>query len=386
MSLKSQTGEPDSLFSRRLHASMANGSLRSLRLDNPELIDFTSNDYLGLARSEQLFRYIQDRIEPDSGPINGSTGSRLLSGNSKLAEDTEAELTSVFNAEASLLFNSGYVANLAVLSTVPQRNDTILYDELAHACMKDGARLSNARHWSFRHNDLDELGNKLSRATGNVFVAVESVYSMDGDFAPLQALVELTEKYRATLVVDEAHSTGIVGPAGGGLAVALGLQERIGIRIYTFGKAMGVHGACVSGSHALKQYLINFARPFIYTTALPMHSIVSISSAFHFLRDNPGLQETLRERIASFKIGMIGNLQTVESESAIQCIIVPGNERVKSASEYLNTRGFDVRPILSPTVPIGKERLRICLHTFNSPEEIRQLRDVLSTMTMEQLI
>jgi 8-amino-7-oxononanoate synthase len=386
MDSESQTRELDDLLNRRLHASLTHGALRSLQVASPGLIDFTSNDYLGLARSEKLFQLIQDRLIERPGPINGSTGSRLLSGNSELAEQTETELTSVFNGEAALLFNSGYTANLAVLATIPQRNDTILYDELAHACMKDGARLSHARHWSFKHNDLSDLEIKLNKATGSVFVAVESVYSMDGDLAPLQQLVELTGRYGATLMVDEAHSTGAFGPGGAGLGVALGLENKIGIRIYTFGKAMGVHGACVIGSRALREYLINYARPFIYTTALPMHSILSISSAFRFLRDNLGLQDTLKERIALFKQRLTGTIEKVDSESAIQCIIIPGNERVKSAAAYLKNHGFDIRPILSPTVPVGRERIRICLHAFNSMQEVKQLAEVLNSMRIEQII
>ena len=238
----------DSILQARLAATNSKGSLRSLKIMDPALIDFTSNDYLGLARSKSLFEETQSRLQLLSIHSNGATGSRLLSGNSLLVEETEAELARLFRCEETLIFNSGYVANLAVLATLPQRNDTILYDEYAHACMKDGTRLSAAKHWPFRHNDLVDLESKIKKATGNIFIAVESIYSMDGDECPLAQLVELTDRYGATLILDEAHSTGNLGPNGAGVAIAQELAHRIGVRIYTFGKAMRAHGACVAGS------------------------------------------------------------------------------------------------------------------------------------------
>lgn len=359
----------ESMLQLRLAATKAKGSLRSLKIMDPSMIDFTSNDYLGLARSKSIFEEVQSRLQLQPIHYNGATGSRLLSGNTKVVEETEVELARLFKSDETLIFNSGYVANLAVLSTLPQRNDTILYDEYAHACMKDGARLSAARHWSFRHNDLNDLESKLKKATGHIFVAVESIYSMDGDACPLLQLVELTDRYAATLILDEAHSTGTFGPDGAGISVAQGLEHRIGIRVYTFGKAMGAHGACVAGSMALRQSLINYARPFIYTTALPAHSLVSISSSFRYLKAHLTLQKDLEKKVALF------TKQTgwTTGTTAIQSVIYPGNESVKRIAQRLQDNGFDVRPILSPTVPAGKERIRICLHTYNTDEEIIRL-------------
>ncbi len=350
-----------------------NDSLRQLKIvDN--LIDFSSNDYLGLARSKELFEMIKNesgRIRP---PYNGATGSRLLSGNSELAEEVENGLANIFHSDKTLLFNSGYSANLAVLSSLPQRGDTIIYDELAHTCIKDGARLSLASRFSFRHNDLDDLEEKIKRAKGSIFVAIESIYSMDGDECPLEELVALAQRYNAKIIVDEAHSTGSYGENGSGLCVQKELASKIDVRIYTFGKAMGVHGACVAGDETLINYLVNFARPFIYTTAMPPHSLIAVNCAFKFLSQKAELQLTLQRKLEFF-LRSIKNvhLKRIESHSAIQSIVIPGNTAAKKLAEYLQQKNYDCRPILSPTIKEGSERVRICLHAFNTEDEIRGL-------------
>jgi 8-amino-7-oxononanoate synthase len=342
------------------------------------LIDFSSNDYLGLARSEKLFELIQKETDLIKPPSNGATGSRLLSGNSELAELVEKKLAAIFHSQRTLLFNSGYTANLAVFSSLPQRGDTIIYDELAHACIKDGARLSLATRFSFKHNDLSDLEEKIKRAKGNIFIAVESIYSMDGDESPLEELTVLAEKYNAAIILDEAHSTGSYGENGSGLGVQKKLENKIAVRIYTFGKAIGVHGACVSGSEVLINYLINFARPFIYTTAMPPHSLIAIQCAFDFLQDNIDRQKILQSKIKLFLHGFEKiNLKRVNSQSPIQNVVVSGNEQVKKLAAYLQERKFDCRPILSPTVKAGTERIRICIHSFNSDEEINSLNTAL---------
>lgn len=362
-----------SALTKQLALREAEGIRRFLKADQRELIDFTSNDYLGLARSAELFQTIEQKVNDSVSKSNGATGSRLLSGNSDYAEQVENKLASIFKSEATLLFNSGYAANLGVLSSLPQRGDTILYDELSHACMKDGARLSLAKRFNFRHNDLHDLESKIKLATGRIYIAVESIYSMDGDQCPLNELVALAEKYEAVIILDEAHSTGVLGDKGVGLAVSLGLENKIDIRIYTFGKGMGIHGACVAGSSTLKNYLINFARPFIYTTALPPHSLISIECAFDFISQNISLQEVLNKKVEHFlhELGRIGEVSA--SKSSIQSVLIGGNQNTKKVAINLQEKGFDVRPILSPTVPKETERLRICLHTFNTDEEISRL-------------
>ncbi|RAV98271.1 aminotransferase class I/II-fold pyridoxal phosphate-dependent enzyme [Pseudochryseolinea flava] len=368
-----------SWFEKKINERKENLLLRKLTVSEG-LIDFTSNDYLGLARSEELSRQIVLRMRDLGVHSNGATGSRLLSGNDAYTQTVERKLARIFKAEAALIFNSGYAANLAVLSSLPQRGDTILYDELSHACIKDGARLSLASRFSFRHNDLDDLEQKIRRAKGRVFVVVESIYSMDGDECPLIQLTTLANGYGASLIIDEAHSTGIVGESGNGLSVSIGVHEQFAARVYTFGKAMGIHGAVVVGSQLLIDYLINFSRPFIYTTALPPHSVVAIECAFDFLSKNIALQDALRNKINLFceQVASVDN--RTDSKSPIQTALYPGNENVKRAAQKVQAQNFDVRPILSPTVPVNAERLRICLHTFNTDDDIVALASLLKSM------
>jgi 8-amino-7-oxononanoate synthase len=364
---------------QKLEQHRQTGLLRTLKPENTRLADFTSNDYLGLARAQDLAGEIHNRLSRLALPPNGATGSRLLSGNSTYARDVEQKLAAIFKSENALIFNSGYSANLAVLSAVPQRHDTILYDELAHACIKDGARLSLAKHHSFKHNDLNDLELKIKRAQGQVFIAVESIYSMDGDVCPLTELTKLADTYGAAIILDEAHSTGVEGAHGSGLSTALGLHNSIAIRIFTFGKAMGIHGACVAGSSTLVEYLINTARPFIYTTALPPHSLVSIDCAFDYIKEHHQLQQTLKDNIKLFLSGM----GVITNRTASSSAIFPGNAQARHAAQQLQAQGFDVRPILSPTVPAGSERLRICLHTYNTSQEITALATALCQLAAQ---
>ena len=336
------------------------------------LIDFCSNDYLGFARSEKLKALVEAEISKYPDCLNGSGGSRLLSGNTVFAEELEQQIASFHQAEAGLIFNSGYNANLGLFASLPQRGDTIITDQLIHACIIDGARLSLANRYSFKHNDLDDLEKKLKHAKGNVYIAVESVYSMDGDEAPLLEIIRLTQKYNANLIVDEAHATGVFGA---GLVQSLNLQNQVFARTVTFGKALGSHGAIVLGSDNLRNYLINFARSFIYTTAPSFHQLVTTKMAYQLLQEAASTQNKLQNLIALFKKELQKQhvFQLIRSNSAIQSILVPGNTAAKQIADHLQKNGFDVRAILSPTVPIGKERLRICIHTFNTKEEVATL-------------
>ncbi|MBC7919839.1 MAG: pyridoxal phosphate-dependent aminotransferase family protein [Ferruginibacter sp.] len=372
---------------QRLDDRTAAGNRRQLTVAG-SLADFCSNDYLGLARSEALRQRIAARAQAMPLP-NGATGSRLISGNSAYALETEVALARLFRAESALLFASGYAANSAVLSVVPQAGDVVFCDQLIHASLREGARLSDAERRYFRHNDLDDLEEQLRGLRGNgfageIFVVAESVYSMDGDFGPLADLLGLGDRYDAHLVWDEAHSTGLWGEGGSGLACWLGLHDRIFARIYTFGKAMGGHGACVAGSRVLTDYLVNFARAFIYTTALPPHSLVSIRESFGFLAEHPTLQSEIGRKIRLFRATLAGGtlpgaMSEPEplSQSPIQILKVGGNEPTKALAHALQRAGFDVRPILAPTVRAGEERLRICLHVHNRDEEIIQLAGLL---------
>ena len=369
----------DNRWRLKLEERVSQGNLRSLKTTRG-MIDFVSNDYLGLARDQTLYELIKLRMEEVDIPNkNGAGGSRLLSGNSQLYEHLEAMLASIFKAESCLVFNSGYQANLAILASVPQKGDTIIYDQLSHVCLKEGAWLSKAESVMFAHNDLDDLERKLKNASGTRYIVIESVYSMDGDYSPLKEIIAMAEQYDAKIIVDEAHSTGVSGPDGAGWCVEQGQQDQIFARVYTFGKGMGVHGACIAGSKSLKDFLINFARPFIYTTALPMHSVVSIEQSFVYLSKHLYLQEELRRRIAIFRKEMqaivekTNKYQYHDSTTAIQPLIVPGNEFIKEVAAKVQNAGFDVRPILAPTVKKGAERLRISLHVHNTEEDIHAL-------------
>ena len=374
------------MLEQRLQERSEAGNLRQLSVERLG-IDFLSNDYLGMARNADLKKAIS-KCEAKATMVeklNGSTGSRLLSGNDRYAEDVEEQLSTFFLAPRSLIFNSGYTANLSLLSCVPQKDDTIICDQLIHASLIDGARLSYARRLSFRHNDLEDLEKKLRISEGQKYVVVETIYSMDGDDCPLTAVVELAERYNARVIVDEAHSTGLWGYRGNGLACKENLQDRIFARIYTFGKAMGIHGACICGSQQLIDYLINFARPFIYSTSMPMSHFAAIESAFKFI----GTQENERNRLfsnidffkKSFALLPDGCSTLLQaSDSAIQVIASEGNEYAKHLATQLRAQDLDVRAILSPTVAKGKERLRICLHSFNTENEIATLINALAQL------
>ncbi len=352
-------------------------ALRQLSVPSSDMIDFCSNDYLGLARNPELYQAIEKRYANLHLIQNGSGGSRLIAGNYLFYNQLEGKLSLLFRAKNVLIFNSGYAANTAILSAVPQRGDTIIYDEYIHASLKEGARLSFAQRFSFRHNDLNDLEKKLQVATGQPFVVAEAVYSMDGDMAPLRKILSLCKKYQAALIWDEAHSTGIWGKGGNGIACETEQQDEIFARIYTFGKGPGVHGACIAGSDVLIQYLINFARPFIYTTALPLHSLVSIEQSFEYTIRNPWLQKDIHTRIQFFRKQLaeypVLQKHFIDSQSPIQAIQIGGNAQTKAIARQLQQHGFDIRPILSPTIKEGEERLRICLHVFNTEEQIHVL-------------
>jgi 8-amino-7-oxononanoate synthase len=367
--------QAEKVLSEILQKREEQGLLRKLSIVNKR-IDFTSNDYLGFARSEELYRMIEEKTNVCEKRL-GSGGSRLLSGNSKEAEELESFLAKFYNSESSLLFNSGYDANVGLFSSVARKEDTILYDELVHASIHDGMRLSKADSFPFRHNDLTHLTERLNNSFGNIFVAVESVYSMDGDIVPLKEISDLCKKHNANLIVDEAHATGVFGK---GLVQNFKLENEVFTRVHTFGKAMGCHGAVVLGSDTLKKYLINYARSFIYTTALPLHSIISIECAHHFLEKSISIQNTLFDTISYFqkKIEASGINGWLNSKSAIQSLIVPGNKEVRQLCAKIQDKDMDVRPILSPTVAKGKERIRLCIHSYNTQEEIDLLFETIA--------
>lgn len=326
------------------------GNLRKLQIFD-HLIDFASNDYLGLSRSTLL---------KDNILHLGSTGSRLLTGNSKYAQDLEESIAGFHGYATGTLFNCGYMANLGLISSIAKENDTIIFDSQIHASMRDGIRLSRAKGYPFRHNDLEHLEARLKTHRG--FICIESIYSTDGSIAPLKEICALAKQYNAKLIVDEAHAVGVFGSQGKGL-----LTEPVFAKIVTFGKALGVHGAIVLGSSSLQQTLINFARPYIYTTALPHYALAAIKSSYELFPHMEEERKHLQQLICQLNL----------SSTTIQPLKIKGNSAVKKASEKLRAAGFDVRPLMSPTVQQGHESLRICLHAFNTNKELKGLQKCL---------
>lgn len=363
------------ILSHKLIQTKEKCVFRSLKTNYPS-IDFSSNDYLGFSTQGYLHQEVQ-LLEPSLKM--GSTGSRLISGNSVLFNEIENEIAQFHHAEAALIYNSGYDANLGLLSCVPQKGDLILSDELIHASLIDGIRLSFATHYKFKHNDVTSLKELITRhkdAFNEIYVVVESVYSMDGDSAPLIELATFCNQYNLHLIVDEAHAIGVFGGQGKGLCQELNMQDGCFARIYTYGKAMGCHGAAIVGSEELKKYLINFSRSFIYTTAMPEHSLLSIKAAYQLLNKTTEI-EKLRSNISYFNTKANSSSNFIKSESAMHCKLVAGNKQVQEAEEKLYQLDVFAKSIKSPTVKEGQERLRICLHSFNSKEEIDLLLSVI---------
>ena len=375
----------------KLESRNQKNSLRKLSLPN-NLIDFASNDYIGFAKSETIFNETHSYLIENKIIQNGATGSRLLSGNHIVYEEAENYIAKFHQVESALIFNSGYDANVGFFCTVPQKGDLILYDELSHASIRDGIQLSNAKSYKFKHNDFEDLERLIqnprpkTQDLTTIFIVTESVFSMDGDCPNLDELATLSNKYNCNLVVDEAHALGVFGnpevSGGEGLVQMLGLQDSVFARIVTFGKGLGCHGAAILGSQKLVNYLVNFARSFIYTTGLSPHSVATILVAYKHLETENKALEQLRNNINHFnqEKNILGlKPMFVRSKSAIQSAIIPGNQNVKAIANQLQEKGFDVKAILSPTVPEGQERLRFCLHSFNSKEEISEVLGLLST-------
>lgn len=375
------------ILSEKLKQRAEADSLRKLSVPGSQA-DFASNDYLGFSQSEEIFREAHNYLIENKITANGATGSRLITGNHNLYNTVEDFLCDFHQSESALIFNSGYDANVGFFSSVPQKGDVVLYDEYIHASIRDGLRLSNAGSFKFRHNNLDNLTELLQRHTKagiEVYVVTESVFSMDGDGLILDHLTDVCNAYNCRLVIDEAHAIGIFGFKGEGLVQSYGIEDDVFARIITFGKALGCHGAAILGPQQLKDYLVNFARSFIYTTALPAHSLAVVLASYNYLINNRKKHFSLGYNITFF-VQEVQRLQLghlfIQSASAIHCAIIPGNNKVKSIAQALQQKGYNVKPILSPTVPQGQERLRFCLHSFNTHQEISGVLTLLAAQAL----
>ncbi|KAK7187540.1 hypothetical protein DPSP01_003781 [Paraphaeosphaeria sporulosa] len=385
-------------FQSLLEKRHRNSTLRSLTTARNH-VDFSSNDFLSLTTNPALKTALLEEIQASERPL-GSGGSRLLDGNSTYAEDLEREICEFHNAEAGLLFNSGFDANAGFFACVPQKGDVVVYDELIHASVHDGMRLSRAEKTvPFRHNCVEDLRRVLSAFKSesplirdleaenrHVFVAVEAVYSMDGDVAPLQAIVDTVDEVLGPeagyVVIDEAHATGVLGKEGRGLVCELGLEKRVFARLHTFGKALGCNGAIILGSNLLRHYLINYARPLIYTTFMSYTSLAAIRASYAFL--SQGKTVPLASNLQSLIYTLFTRLKTVDSAAFTFLLSIPQVRpespifsiqlaEPKRLAKYLQDRGMMVRAVVPPTVPEGTSRVRVCLHAGNTEAEINGL-------------
>lgn len=362
----------DSFLDKKLNERHEQNAFRELKLYE-NTIDFCSNDYLGIVKNDLLNNYLNTGQRAYK---HGSTGSRLLSGNYPLIKKVEKDIAAFHKSETALIFNSGYDANIGLLSSIPQKGDTIIYDQLSHASIRDGIRISFAQSFSFLHNDVSDLEKKLQQSSGNLFIVTESVFSMDGDVCPFKEIIGLCKKYNAHLIIDEAHAIGVIGDKGEGIMQHLQLHHDCLARVYTFGKACGCHGAVVCGTDRLGNYLINFTRSFIYSTALPEIAVAAIEATY---KTFPFMQQArmhLQQLITIFQSSHIAYKKII-SDTPIQGILVPGNGEVKRVASKLQQNNFDVRPILYPTVAKGRERLRIVLHAYNTEHELLQMLHLL---------
>lgn len=392
-------------ISQKLEARRSKGALRKLRGRNAEAVDFSSNDFLSLSSSSELRHKVLRTIQAEhqqARSLFGSGSSRLLGGNSTYAEDLERDIAAFHNAPAGLFCNSGFDANVGLFAALPQPKDVIIYDELIHASVHDGMRLSRAaKRMAFRHNDVSSLREalrsciqdnaKLKDGASSVFVAVESVYSMDGDLAPLQeirlAFDELLPQRNGHLIVDEAHATGIVGPQGRGLVSELGLEDAVTVRLHTFGKAMACSGAIMLCSPTIREYLINYARPLIYTTSAPFASLAAIRASYTFLQQGKAepLVHHLHTLIDTFHLSLLRLSERLQLPDEHQHLLRVSGGRPRSPifsimcsrsqelAAHCRQNSFLVYGVVAPTVPRGQERLRVCLHAGNTVQEVEGL-------------
>ncbi len=339
-----------------------------------------SNDYLELSRHPALKEAVERAVR-DAERVGG-TGSRLLSGHAAIWEQLEEEFAQFAGTEAALYFSSGYLANLGLLTALLKKDDLIFSDALNHASLIDGMRLSGARKIIYPHLDLNVLEAGLrqhARERGRKLIVTESVFSMEGDVAPVTKILEIAERYGAGVIVDEAHATGVQGPAGRGVAVREGIAQQLAGSVHTCGKALASAGAFVCGSPALKEHLINHARTFIFSTAMPPYMAEQIRAALRLARTMDREREELMAKARRLVSGLrSGGWDTGRSETQIVPLIIGENEQALEAAEHLQSQGFAVRAVRPPTVPPGSARLRFSLTSGISDDELLRLENSLN--------
>lgn len=368
-------------FSKTLDSLKTQGRYRSLAL--PDGVDLTSNDYLGMAAHPALRRAAIEALE--GGIDLGAAGSRLLRGHTQAHESLEAYAADYFGAECALYFSSGFQANFALFTGLPDRHDAVIYDSLIHASVRDGLQAGRARAIKFAHNDLKDLEDKIKLVRDqahSLFIAVESVYSMDGDVAPLIEIMALARRYDAVLIVDEAHASGIYGERGRGLCwdiIQAQGYERL-ITLHTCGKAIGIVGGLVCAQAEVIDYIINCARPFIYSTApMPLQALL-VRKSLEILDSEDG--QARRARL--FEICARAKVLLGGPGTQIVPVILGGDERAVAVARSLKAQEFDVRAIRPPSVPEGTARLRVSLSSELALADLERFAAVLGSYLAEE--
>ncbi len=356
-------------LSGKIQQRQSENNLRALQIVPQNFIDFQSNDYLGFSRNQDIHKIW---IEMNTDFYNnGSTGSRLISGNSSYYQHLENYLANFYQSEKALIFPSGFMANLAVFSTIPQKNEVVLYDEFSHASIREGLRLSFADSFSFKHNDYDSLEKRLNQfSEKTIYVVIEGLYSMDGDCPNDHKIKELQQKFNFYLIIDEAHSTGILGKQGKGWFEDF--KGNSTIRIHTFGKAFGVHGAVLVCNELIYNFIINFSKPFIYSTAMSFAELSKIEIVHQYFEKNG-----IKYREALFQRIKYCNEIFKLNSTKFSPIITFFSKDSEKISLKLESEKVALKLIKSPTVPKGKERFRITIHSYNTENEIDKLYKVL---------
>ncbi len=346
-----------------------------ISFQDKRFIDFSSNDYLGLSGHPRLIDASREALNRYG---TSSSASRLLSGDLDICHTLEEKIAAFKDKEAALVYNSGYQANLGIISALCKKGDAVFFDRLCHASIIDGILLSGCRSFRFRHNDMNHLESLLQsqrRNFKNAIIITETIFSMDGDKALLGELVGLKEKYNAMMLVDEAHATGIFGSNGSGVAQEMGLNNKIDLVMGTFGKALGSFGAYLAGTKEMIEYLVNASRSFIYSTALPPAVIAANIEALDIVRDEPERRERLLENSQYFRDGLRAKGYDIRGESQIIPLIIGDAKKAIAISEAFKEQGYWALPIRPPTVPANESRIRFSLTFYHTKEVLTKLID-----------
>jgi 8-amino-7-oxononanoate synthase len=370
----------------RTRLNVASGCSSTLSVEGRSLINFCSNDYLGLASHPDISLALKQAADLYG---TGSGASHLVSGHSVVHQKLEEQLAEYTGRPRALLFSTGYMANMGVINALVGRRDLVLQDQLNHASLLDGGRLSQADFKRYKHVDMASLEQRLEQSSAErKLIVSDGVFSMDGNLAPLSEISTLAKKHNAWLMVDDAHGVGVLGPQGGGLVEQLGMNlKQVPVLVGTLGKSFGTFGAFVAGSEALIETLIQFSRSYIYTTALPPAVAAATLASLKIVRQESWRRDKLVQLVTRFRRGaeQIG-LQLGASNTPIQPVLINNDAKVMQVGQSLRDAGFLVGAIRPPTVPVGTGRLRITFSADHSEEQVDQLVAALDSLNLRAAI